>query len=103
MKEITDMYPNAPLIKRQGEINAWDNADFRDAVKATGRKQLVIAGILTDVCKKTPASFVDNDYYVNILKAPLSLGSHFALKATACGPTSKHRERQPSWFAILQT
>ena len=37
LKEITDMYPNAPLIKRQGEINAWDNAEFRAAVHATAR------------------------------------------------------------------
>ena len=45
------MYPNAPLIKRQGEVDAWDNADFRAAVRATGKKQLVMAGIVTDVCK----------------------------------------------------
>ncbi len=44
------MYPNAPLIKRQGEVDAWDNADFRAAIKATGRKQIIIAGIVTDVC-----------------------------------------------------
>ena len=51
LKEITDMYPDAPLIKRQGEINAWDNPDFRAAVKATNRTQFVIGGILTDVCE----------------------------------------------------
>jgi nicotinamidase-related amidase len=44
------MHPNAPLIKRNGEVNAWDNADFRKAVEATGKKQLIIAGITTDVC-----------------------------------------------------
>ena len=44
------MYPGAPLIKRQGEVDAWDNADFRAAIKATGRKQIIIAGIVTDVC-----------------------------------------------------
>ncbi|MCJ1328815.1 hypothetical protein MMC10_005492 [Thelotrema lepadinum] len=49
-KEILDMYPTSPLIMRQGEVNAWDNADFRAAVKATGKKQLVMAGIVTDVC-----------------------------------------------------
>jgi hypothetical protein len=43
------MHPNAPFIKRQGEVNAWDNADFRAAVKATGKKQVILAGIVTDV------------------------------------------------------
>lgn len=44
------MYPGAPLIKRQGEVDAWDNADFRAAIKATNRTQIIIAGIVTDVC-----------------------------------------------------
>lgn len=30
--------------------SAWDNADFRAAVKATGKKQIIVAGITTDVC-----------------------------------------------------
>jgi hypothetical protein len=48
-KEILEMHPNAPLIRRQGEVNAWDNAEFRAAVEATGKKQVVLAGITTDV------------------------------------------------------
>lgn len=51
LKEIIDMHPNATFVRRQGEVNAWDNADFRAAVKATGKKQLIIAGIVTEVCK----------------------------------------------------
>ncbi|KAJ9646992.1 hypothetical protein H2201_008325 [Coniosporium apollinis] len=47
---ITDMYPDAPLIQRQGEVNAWDNAEFREAIRATGKKQVIVAGITTDVC-----------------------------------------------------
>lgn len=45
------MHPNATFVRRQGEVNAWDNADFRAAVEATGKKQLIIAGIVTEVCK----------------------------------------------------
>jgi nicotinamidase-related amidase len=41
-KEITEMYPNAPFIKRNGEVNAWDNPNFRKAVEATGRKQVIL-------------------------------------------------------------
>jgi len=43
------MHPNAPLIKRNGEVDAWDNQEFRDAVKATGKKQVIIGGVTTDV------------------------------------------------------
>lgn len=44
------MYPNAPLIQRQGEVNAWDNEDFRKAIKAANKSQIIMAGITTDVC-----------------------------------------------------
>ncbi|KAI9661962.1 MAG: hypothetical protein M1831_002877 [Alyxoria varia] len=44
------MYPNAPLIKRQGEVDAWDNSEFREAVRVTGKKQVIVGGITTDVC-----------------------------------------------------
>lgn len=50
MPELKQMFPNAPYIARPGQINAWDNEDFVAAVKATGRKQLIIGGIVTDVC-----------------------------------------------------
>lgn len=64
-KEIIDMHPNAPFIKRQGEVNAWDNADFRAAVKATGKKQVIMAGIVTDVCTTFLAlSLVQEGYTV---------------------------------------
>ncbi|KAF2104795.1 Isochorismatase hydrolase [Rhizodiscina lignyota] len=49
-KEITEMYPDAPFIKRNGEVNAWDNPDFRAAVEATGRRQIILGGIVTEVC-----------------------------------------------------
>ncbi|KAF2192371.1 isochorismatase hydrolase-like protein [Zopfia rhizophila CBS 207.26] len=49
-KEMLEMYPDAPLIQRQGEVNAWDNPEFRAAVQATGKKQIIVAGIVTDVC-----------------------------------------------------
>src|SRR5690606_21664951 len=53
--ELKELFPNAPCIARPGNINAWDNEDFVKAVKATGRKQLLIAGIVTEVCVAFPA------------------------------------------------
>ncbi|BCG25114.1 isochorismate family cysteine hydrolase YcaC [Pseudomonas tohonis] len=52
--ELKALFPDAPYIPRPGQINAWDNADFVNAVKATGRKQLIIAGVVTDVCVAFP-------------------------------------------------
>lgn len=55
MPELKQMFPDAPYIARPGQINAWDNEDFVKAVKATGKKQLIIAGIVTEVCVAFPA------------------------------------------------
>ena len=52
--ELKAMFPDAPYISRPGQINAWDNADFVKAIKDTGRKQLIIAGVVTDVCVAFP-------------------------------------------------
>ncbi len=53
--ELKELFPDAPCIARPGQINAWDNEDFVNAVKATGKKQLIIAGIVTEVCVAFPA------------------------------------------------
>ncbi|KAI0698718.1 ycaC protein [Earliella scabrosa] len=64
-KEIIDMHPDAALIKRHGEVNAWDNEEFRKAVEATGKKQVIIGGITTDVCTAFLAlSLVEAGYTV---------------------------------------
>jgi nicotinamidase-related amidase len=65
---IRAILPDAPLIARPGQINAWDNEDFVKAVKATGRKQLLIAGILTEVCVAFPAlSALQEGYQVFVI------------------------------------
>ena len=53
--ELKQMFPQAPFIPRPGQINAWDNEDFVAAVRATGKKQLLIAGVVTEVCVAFPA------------------------------------------------
>src|SRR5262249_5469593 len=54
MPELKAMFPSAPFIPRPGQSNASDNDDFVKAAKQTGRKQLLIAGVVTDVCVAFP-------------------------------------------------
>jgi nicotinamidase-related amidase len=53
--ELKQLFPDAPYIARPGNINAWDNPDFVKAVQATGKKQLILAGVVTEVCVAFPA------------------------------------------------
>jgi nicotinamidase-related amidase len=55
MPEIHQAAPHAQYVGRKGEVNAWDNDDFVKAVRATGRKTLIMAGVWTSVCVMFPA------------------------------------------------
>jgi nicotinamidase-related amidase len=55
MPELIAILTSAKYIARKGEVSAWDNEDFVQAVKATGRKTLVMAGVWTSVCVAFPA------------------------------------------------
>jgi nicotinamidase-related amidase len=52
--QITDVFPGQDVIDRTF-INTWEDQKVVDAVKATGRKQLVIAGLYTEICVAMPA------------------------------------------------
>lgn len=45
--------PGVKEIDRSG-VNAWEDEEFRNAIKATGRKKIVIAGLWTEVCLTFP-------------------------------------------------
>ena len=51
--EITDELPKVDVIDRTG-VNSWEDADFRAAIRATGRTKIVMAGLWTEVCLAFP-------------------------------------------------
>lgn len=53
--EIHQHNPEAVYIPRTGQINAWDNPAWVNAIEKTGRKTLLIAGTLTSTCMAFPA------------------------------------------------
>jgi nicotinamidase-related amidase len=55
-------------IKRQGVVNAWDDPAFAQAVRNTGKKQLIVAGVTTDVCLVPPAlSMQGEGFHIKVL------------------------------------
>jgi nicotinamidase-related amidase len=53
--EIHQYNPEAVYIPRTGQINAWDNPAWVEAIEKTKRKTLLMAGTLTSVCMAFPA------------------------------------------------
>jgi nicotinamidase-related amidase len=52
--QITDVFPGQEVIDRTF-INTWEDRKVVDVVKATGRKQLIMAGLWTEICVAMPA------------------------------------------------
>lgn len=52
--EIHQCNPDAVYIPRTGQVNAWDNPKWVEAIEKTRRKTLLIAGTLTSVCMAFP-------------------------------------------------
>ena len=52
-KEAPEAYEKR--TKRQGIVNAWEDKNFANAVRGTGKRQLIVAGVTTDVCLVPPA------------------------------------------------
>src|SRR6476620_6734489 len=55
MPETAKLAPHAVYVPRHGEVNAWDNDNFVKAVRDTGKKTLIMAGVWTGVCVMFPA------------------------------------------------
>jgi nicotinamidase-related amidase len=63
LPELQQLLPEAfeHRIKRAGIVNAWADEAFAKAVRATGRKQLIMAGVTTDVCLIYPSISAVNE------------------------------------------
>jgi len=98
--ELKETFPNAPYIARPGQINAWDNEEFVNAVKATGRKQLIIAGVVTEVCVAFPAlSALEEGFDVFVVTDASGTFNHVT-RHSAWARMSAAGAQLMTWFAV---
>jgi nicotinamidase-related amidase len=78
MPELQEILPKAfaARIQRQGVVNAWDDENFANACRHTGKRNFVMAGVTTDVCMVAPAI------------SALEEGFHVQVVCDACGSTN---------------
>ncbi len=52
LPDISELAPEAfqRRHKRGGELSCWDADELRDGVKTTGRPNIILAGLTTDIC-----------------------------------------------------
>lgn len=87
LSELETILPQAfaSRIKRTGIVNAMEDKAFAAAVKANGRKNIIIAGVTNDVCTVFPAlSLVSEGYRVQVIAdaggSPSKMGDDMALR-----------------------
>jgi len=74
--QLMDIFPGQQPIERSS-MNSWDDAAFRQAVEATGRKNIIISGLWTEVCVTWPSLNMLNEGY------------NIYVVEDACGATSQ--------------
>ena len=76
IEELQAVLPGVEPIDRSA-VNAWEEEAFRDAVEATGRRKLLIAGLWTEVCLVFPALDLLRDGYEVYAVSDSSGGTSF--------------------------
>jgi len=98
--ELVAAFPDAAYIPRPGQINAWDNPDFVKAVQDTGKSQLLIAGVVTDVCVTFPAlSALEAGYDVFVV-TDASGTFNASVRDAAWNRMSQAGVQLMNWFAV---
>jgi nicotinamidase-related amidase len=66
--QLLDVFPGQPVVERSS-MNSWDDAGFRKAIEATGRKNILLTGLWTEVCVTWPAlSMLDAGYTIYVVE-----------------------------------
>ena len=66
--QLLDVFPGQQVIERSS-MNSWDDAGFRAAVEATGRKNIVMTGLWTEVCVTWPTiEMLEEGYNIYVVE-----------------------------------
>ncbi|HEY9759546.1 MAG TPA: isochorismate family cysteine hydrolase YcaC [Oculatellaceae cyanobacterium] len=98
--ELKEMFPDAPYIPRPGQINAWDNEDFVSAVKKTGKKQLILAGVVTDVCVAFPALSAIEEGFDVFVVTDASGTFNTTVRDAAWSRMERNGVQLMNWFSV---
>jgi nicotinamidase-related amidase len=97
---IHDVFPDQQPVDRTS-INAWQDKQFVSAVKKTGRKKLVIAGLWTEVCVAMPAIQAQGEGYDVYVVSDASGGVSVEAHAMAMDRMIQAGIKPITWLAVL--
>ncbi|AHB58163.1 TPA: isochorismatase family protein [Pseudomonas aeruginosa] len=87
LPELQEIFPDEfkERIKRMGVIDAMDDENFSAAVRRTGKRKLIVAGVTNDVCTVHPTlTLLRDGYEVHVVAdaggSPTKISDDMALK-----------------------
>jgi nicotinamidase-related amidase len=92
--------PDAPVVDRRS-MNVWEDGAAREAVVKTGRKRLVIAGLLTEACASFPALDALAEGYEVFIVADACGGATTVSHDLALQRLRDRGAQLPSWLQLL--
>ena len=99
-KEISEIFPGVTPIDRTS-THAWSHPQVRAAIDATGRKKLIMAGLVTEVClaQSVLAALKDgfDVYFVSDCSGGITTEAHDDAKARMVQAGA----RPMSWLAVI--
>jgi len=66
--QLLDVFPGQAVVERTS-MNSWDDPGFRKAIEATGRKNIILTGLWTEVCVTWPTlSMLEAGYTIYVVE-----------------------------------
>ena len=100
--QLLDIFPNQQPIERTG-MNSWDTPAFRDAIKATGKKNILLSGLWTEVCITWPTlNMLAEGYNIYVVDDACAGTSAAAHEAALSRMTQAGAVRMTSVATVLE-
>jgi nicotinamidase-related amidase len=97
---LQDVFPEQKPINRT-TLNAWEDERVVEAVEATGRKKLIVAGLYTEICVAMPAIQALGDGYEVYVVTDASGGVSAEAHEMAVRRMVQAGAVPMTWFAVL--
>ena len=100
--QLLDVFPGQTVIERSS-MNSWDDAGFRQAIHATGRKNIILTGLWTEVCVTWPTiEMLDAGYNIYVVEDCCGATSNAAQEAALSRMVQAGAVRLTTIAALLE-
>jgi len=100
LPQIQNVFPDIKPIDRTS-MNSWEDANLVKAVKATGRKKLIMAALWTEVCLAFPVISALKEGYEVYIVVDASAGTTEQVHKTALKRMKQAGAVQVTWMQVL--